>query len=232
MKQRLGWLNHTRPDLAYAIGQLQQVTEKIFYENKAAVLSELNRTVRRAKKDIVSIRIPKLDKDTLRVVGFSDAGFASNRDLSSQLGYIILLMDKSHNAIPIHFRSYKSRRKARSAMTAEVLAFSDMVDAATTLSLEMKELIARRPPVQLLTDSLCLFDIISKGSRTTEKRTMIDIAAAREMYKSREVSDIGHVKSEENLADGLTKKMSQAALLRLLKTGTLDIAVTRWIVRA
>eukprot|EP00171_Calliarthron_tuberculosum_P006992 IDg6992t1 len=60
---------------------------------------------------------------------------------------------------------------------------------------------------------------------------MIDIAAAREAYKTREISNIGHVPSANNLADGLTKRMLQASLLKLLYTGKLTIEVTQWILR-
>ena len=41
---------------------------------------------------------PKLDVSTIRFVGYSDAVFANNGDLSSQLGRIFLLMDADDSA--------------------------------------------------------------------------------------------------------------------------------------
>lgn len=42
---------------------------------------------------------------------------------------------------------------------------------------------------------------------------MIDIAAALEGLKDKFISNIGFVRSYHNLADGLTKEMSQASLI-------------------
>eukprot|EP00171_Calliarthron_tuberculosum_P000537 IDg537t1 len=97
-------------------------------------------------------------------------------------------------------------------MGGEVIAFSDLFDRAATYAAELGEIYSRRIPVQLFTDSKSLFDVISKGSRTSEKRLMLDIAAAREGFRNKTISDIGFVRSSSNIADGLTKAMSQAAL--------------------
>ena len=102
---------------------------------------------------------------------------------------------------------------------------------AATLSSELKILIGRTVPVQLFTDNKSLFDVISKGSRTSEKRTMLDIAAAREGFKEKVISDIGFVRSSRNLADGLTKAMSQAALRQVVKSGFLEVRPEQWIIR-
>lgn len=54
---------------------------------------------------------------------------------------------------------------------------------------------------QLLNDSEYLFDVISKVFRTSEKRLMLDIAAAREEFQDNVISDIGIVHSCHNLAE-------------------------------
>lgn len=64
-------------------------------------------------------------------------------------------------------------------------------------------------PVQLRTDSKSLFDVIAKGSTTSKKRTMIIIAAAREGYRDKMISDIGFIRNGESIADGLTKTISK-----------------------
>ena len=133
--------------------------------------------------------------------------------------------------MPIAFKSYKARRVVRSAMAGEVIAFSDMFDVAATLAEELRTIYNRTIPLQLLTDSKGLFDIVSKGSKTSEKRLMLDIAAAREGFRDRIISDIGFVRSKANLADGLTKPMQQAALQTVLATGQLHISVEQWIIR-
>ena len=60
---------------------------------------------------------------------------------------------------------------------------------------------------------------------------MLDIAAARESFKSKIISDIGFVRSSTNLADGLTKPMSQANLQDVILVGSLRLEPEQWIVR-
>ncbi len=60
---------------------------------------------------------------------------------------------------------------------------------------------------------------------------MLDIAAAREGFRDKVISDIGFVRSSHNLADGLTKSMSQAALQRVVSNGSLRVEPEQWIIR-
>ena len=65
-------------------------------------------------------------------------------------------------------------------MSAEVISFIEMSDVAITIAKELEVILSKRIPVQLLTDIKILFDVISKGTRTSEKRMMLDIAASQE----------------------------------------------------
>ena len=116
-------------------------------------------------------------------------------------------------------------------MAGEVIAFSDLFDVDSTLGEELGLLLGYRMPVQLLTASKSLFDFISKGSRTSEKRMMLDIAAAREGFKDKTISDIGFVRSSQNIADGLTKAMQQRALQTVLTNVFLSVTPEQWIIR-
>ena len=89
----------------------------------------------------LEIKIAKLELESLRVIGFSDASFASNADFTCQLGYIFFLADASNNAIPTIFKSYKARRVTRSVMSAEVMSFSDMFDVCYTFLEDLRTLI-------------------------------------------------------------------------------------------
>ena len=109
----------------------------------------------------------------VRIVGFSDAAFANNHDLKSQLDRIILLMDDKNAAIPITLKSYKSRRVARSFLSAEVIVFADLLDDALSIRSQLEHALWRLKPMHLLTDSKSLYDIISKGTSTNEKRNYV-----------------------------------------------------------
>lgn len=82
---------------------------------------------------MVDLKFPKIQLNSVRIVGNSDAASANNADINSQLGRIILLMNGTDSAIPVIFKSYKSRRVARSVLSAEVIAFADLFDDALAL---------------------------------------------------------------------------------------------------
>ena len=65
------------------------------------VLKQLNKAVKFAIDKKVSLQISWLDKDSLRIIGFSDASFANNEDLSSQLGHIVFLGDRKNKVVLI-----------------------------------------------------------------------------------------------------------------------------------
>lgn len=94
--------------------------------------------------------------------------------------------------------------------TGEFIVFRDSFDVSTSLSDELYVILSRIVPVQLLTDSTSLFDAISKSSRSSQKRFMLDIAAAHEGLHDKAISDIGFARSESNLTDGLKKEMAQS----------------------
>ena len=60
---------------------------------------------------------------------------------------------------------------------------------------------------------------------------MLDVYAARQAYKEQHISNIDFVRSNHNIADGLTKTMNQEALRNVITTGELSIKVKQWIIR-
>lgn len=125
----------------------------------------------------VSPHVPKLDPKSLRVVRFSDASFAGNQGFTSQLGYLVFLSEKSDNIAPVILKSDKARRVTRSVLGAELFAFRDMFNGAYTPDEELSYLLPESAlPVHLFTDSKNLVELISMGTRTSEKRFMLEIA--------------------------------------------------------
>ena len=106
-----------------------------------------------------------------------------------------------------------------------------MFDDALALQSKMEQALGRVPLTHLLADSKSLFDLISKGSRSSDKRIMIDIHATRDAYKSHEISNIGFVRSLASIADGLTKPKMQLALFDLLLSDKRNIKCEQWILR-
>jgi len=129
------------------------------------------------------------------------------------------------------YSSKKARRVVRSMMAGEVYAFADAFDAAFILTHDLERIYRQHLPLVMLTDSKQIFDVITRASHTTEKRLMIDVAAAREAYNSNEMSNVGLVNSMHNVADGLTKPRLCSALDAVLRTGKDGNPVEQWIIR-
>ena len=106
----------------------------------------------------------------------------------------------------------------RSVLGAEIIAFADMFDKAISIRHQVEEILKQRVALQLLTDSKSLVDVISKGSRKSERKLMIDITNVRQGYQNNEIDNIGFVRTEHNLVDGLTKQNKQSALANLVES--------------
>lgn len=163
---------------------------------------------------------------------YADVSFANNDDLSSQIGYVVLLCDGSDNCHVLAYSSKKARRVVRRIMAGEVYAFTDAFDAAYIIKHDLELIYRQHLPLIMLTDSKQMFDVVTRASHTTEKRLMIYVAAAREAYQRNEIFNVGLVKSEHNVADGLTKLGPCAALDTVLRTGKDTNPVQQWIIRS
>ena len=199
---------------------------------RSSIVKGINKTVSFAKGAPLCARFPALHLSSIKVLGISDASFASNSDLTSHLGYLVFLGDARGRVAPIHFKSYKARRVTRSVLSAELIAFSDVFDTAYTLAEEIKTALStQKVSICLFTDSKSLLDVISKGTRTAEKRVMLDISCPRQVFQRNEISDVRYVRSNQNLADGLTKKMKQEAIREVFQTGEWKVEPEQWIIK-
>lgn len=83
---------------------------------------------------------------------FTDSSFANNRDLSTKMGFIIMLEDDTGRANVLHYSSYKSKRVVRSVLECEIYAFEDGFETAHMLRHDMEAMIGRRIPLTMVID--------------------------------------------------------------------------------
>lgn len=229
VRASLAWLVHTRPDLCCGINEAAQVTEGAYGPDSVRALNAL---IKRAKggRDLV-LSYPPLDGVTLHLRVYSDSSFANNADQSSQLGYIVLLCDDSGRAHVLSFTSRKSLRVVRSVLAGEVYAFAEAFDEAFIIRYDLERIYGKHIPLSLYTDSKQLFEVVTKASHPTEKRLMVDIAAAREAYNRHDISNVGLIATNDNISDACTKRKPCPAMDTLLRTGLYRTPVIQWDIR-
>src|SRR6266571_5764077 len=123
---------------------------------------------------------------TAKLFIFINRLFANNKDFSSQLGYKIVIMNKStkendftiHSNL-IHWSSTKSKRVTQSVLASKIYRMVGRVDMAvaigTTLKMITDQLKLPIIPIIVCTNSYSLYKCLVKLNTTKEKHLMIDI---------------------------------------------------------
>jgi hypothetical protein len=141
-RAKVSWICHTRPEVYYFANTSAQVTQHTFSPANVKSFNAVLENLRKAadRKHLFQ----NLDINTLRIVAYSDASFANNADLSSQLGFVIFLSDACRKCNVINYRSYKSRRVTRSVLNVEILVFANAFDCAYTLRKDIEKMLGRK----------------------------------------------------------------------------------------
>jgi len=183
-----------------------------------------------------------LDLNTAKIFVFVDGSFANNKDLSSQLGYEIIIANETTRDEEfdikgnlLHYSSTKSKRVTRSVLASEIYGMVGGVDVAiaigTTITMITDQLGYQKPPIIVCTDSYSLYECLVKLGTTKEKRLMIDIMALRQSYERRELQEIRWINGQDNPADAMTKSNCNKALQKFIDTNCLRIRVEGWVER-
>jgi hypothetical protein len=184
-----------------------------------------------------------LDLARAKLYIFTDGSFANNKDLSSQLGFIIVLATetgRTENDFEIqgniiHWSSTKCKRVTRSVLASELYGmttgFDSGISLSTTLNRILDSLNIPRVPLVICSDSRSLYECLVKLGTTDEKRLMIDIMSLRESYEKKEISEVRWIDGKDNPADACTKKTPNQALERLISTNTLRIRIEAFVDR-
>jgi hypothetical protein len=163
----------------------------------------------------------KLVKKSLCLIIFTDALFANNRDLSSQIGYVLVLVNGTRHANIIHWFSTKYKRVTRSVLASELYGMAHGFNMGALV----KSIINRALEMELLlvvcTDSKLLYECLVKLGTTREKYLIINVICLCQAYKRREITEVKWIKGESNPADSMTKSKPTNALKCLINTNTI-----------
>ena len=177
-----------------------------------------------------------------KIFVFVDGSFANNKDLSSQIGFEIILANETLRDDEftitgnlLHWSSTKSKRVTRSVLASEIYGMVNGVDMAiainSTLDMIMGQLELPKIPMIVCTDSYSLYECLVKLGTTKEKRLMIDIMALRQSYERREIFEIRWINGKDNPADAMTKSNPNKALETFVDANHLTVRVEGWVTR-
>ena len=189
-----------------------QLRRSLLKRENAECLKEINRTIKKAKKEKSQIANPNHgDPRHLQSGAYSDASFANLNDGGSQGGFIIFLLGDDNKYLPIAWQSKRVKRIVKSTLAAETLAMVDMAEACMfyrKLILELLHLSDNPANVKITckTDNSCLYDAAHSTTQILDKRLRIEMAILREMIDKNELADICWIPADAQAADALTKK--------------------------
>lgn len=201
---QLNWLStQTRPDIAYDVCDLSTNLK----DGSVSLLKQANRVIKRAKLRDVNLHYPKMNLNNLSVECHADASHGNLKGGGSQGGMFIEVRSGDYSC-PVEWQSKKLRRAAKSTLAAETIAMVESMENAIYISSLLKEILSSSTgdiPINCFTDNYSLFQTAHSTTSISDKRLRIELAILREALNREDVT-LSWVKSQEQLADCLTKK--------------------------
>ncbi|KAF1964357.1 hypothetical protein BU23DRAFT_585612 [Bimuria novae-zelandiae CBS 107.79] len=144
--------------------------------------------------DLYLLRYIPITLINAKLIVFVDSSFTNNKDLSSQLGFILMLINKSTNSNNtfticgniIHYSLIKCKRVTQSILASKIYGI-----------IIIERLSLPAVPLVIYIDSYSLYECLVKLRITKEKRLIINIIALR---------------YEDNPADAFIKALLNHAL--------------------
>ena len=226
----VGKLNHVsahgRPDLCFETKSLSTKLGKATQKDLKDAIKKLHK----AHDQTTTMVFPDLGNSSdWVIIGHGDAGIRSLPDKTSSVGgtVVILANRKTRKCCVLSWRSKKLVRKVISAMAGEAIAMNDTIGETIYSKSILKQIFGEKIeeiPVIIVTDSNNLEKAIYSTSLVEDGRLIPDIAVIKEAVDRGVVTEVRKVKSEEMLANCLTKAgASSQGLARVLQTGSYSI---------
>jgi hypothetical protein len=164
---------------------------------------------------------------------FSDSFFANNRDLFSQIDYVICLADSINTANILHWFSIKCKRVTRSVLTIELFAMIHDFDVDSMLKVILIKMLFLKISIFLILviDSKFLYDCLVRLKITVEKRLIMNIMILKQFYERREIIEIKWIHESNNSVDSMTKSKSFSALKTIIDINRINLDTIEWVKR-
>ncbi|EED12075.1 hypothetical protein TSTA_001460 [Talaromyces stipitatus ATCC 10500] len=230
-----------QPEAAYDLAVAAQLQEKDRSNSDYEALNK--RLIWQAQNPERGLHYMPLNLAKARIMVFTDGSFANNRDLTSQIGFLITMVNKDFSQQGcfvatgniLHWQSAKCKRVTQSVLASEVYGLTAGFDHAFTITSTAKMITSRLDlpaiPVIICTDSFSLYECLGKLGTTKEKRLMINIMALRQSYEKHEIHEIRWIHGDDNPADAFTKSSPNKALRDLVDSNKLIVCVEGFVER-
>jgi hypothetical protein len=104
-----------------------------------------------------------LDISSLSLLVFTNASFANNNDLSSQIGFIIIFTDQNQSVNILHWSSIKCKQVTRSVLASELYALAHGFDIGAVIKSTIQRILQlEQLPLVLYTNSKSLYNCLVK----------------------------------------------------------------------
>ena len=204
----------TRPDIAFAVNQAAQAMREPMQSDWVKV-KRIMRYLQKTKK--MKIVYKRNEKEEDEVIGFSDASYGEDRkDRKSTSGYLFIKAQA-----PIAWKSKKQPIVSLSSMEAEYIALTAATKEALWLRKLEKEIERKKENDEV---KIRIYEDNQSAIKTAndeihnERSKHIDIRYhfIRERIKRKEI-EIKYLKTEDMIADILTKGLDKMKIQKLIK---------------
>ena len=104
MREKINWVSGiSRPDISFYV---HDASTK-FQNATTTDAVKVNKVIKHLKSTKSFIKVPKFDKESLKLQLFTDASFNNLPNGGSQAGQILFLSDCKINCFPLHWNSSK-----------------------------------------------------------------------------------------------------------------------------
>jgi hypothetical protein len=210
----------------------------LFHATQSTEMSknDINARNKRLQWQIINqtrtMRYVKLNQSTLQLVIFSDSFFANNRDLFSQIDYVICLADSINTTNILHWFSIKCKRITRSVLAIELFAMIHDFDVDSILKAILTKMFDNLILLILVIDSKFLYDCLVRLDIIVKKRLMMNVMTLKQSYERREITEIKWIHESNNLVDSMTKIKSFSALKTIIDINRINLDTIEWVKRA
>jgi hypothetical protein len=162
---------------------------------------------------------------------FIDWSFANNRDLFSQIDYVIYFVD-TKNVNIVHWLLIKCKKVTRSVLAVELYTLVHDFDLDAVFKATLFNILDHLVSFVLCIDSKSIYDCLIKLDTTQKKRLMIDVMSLQQSYERRKIIEMKWIHEINNSIDFMIKNKTSTTLKTLIDINTINMNIIEWVERS